>query len=136
MYIGCKSGLFDNDCAISPATFYREYIFGKSSEEVDNASKSWDLLKRGITVVLVLVFTFITMRNYILPSQRNLPVVFILLSAWIAFGIPFTLNWLTTIDAERRVANDETSKVKVGDKDVKRDYKGWSCVMNLSLIHN
>ena len=38
MYIGCTSGLFDNDCAISPATFYREYIFGQSSEDLDTAS--------------------------------------------------------------------------------------------------
>ena len=130
MYIGCKSGLFDNDCAISPATFYREYIFGQSSEDLDTASKSWDLLKRGLTVALMFVFTFLMMRNYILPSQRNLPVIFILLSGWIAFGIPLLLNWLTTIDAERTVANDETNKVTVGDKDVTRDYKGWRCVMN------
>ena len=136
MYIGCKStssgigGLFDNDCAISPATFYKEYIFGKTNEDNDSFSKSWDFLRRGLTVALMFVGTFVVMINNVLPSQRNLPLVFIILSAWIAFGIPLILNLLTTVDAERKVANDETNKVTVDAKDETRDYKGWRCTIN------
>ena len=76
------------------------------------------------------VGTFVVMINNVLPSQRNLPIVFIILSAWIAFGIPLILNLLTTVDAERKVANDETNKVTVDDKDETRDYKRWRCTIN------
>ena len=135
MYLGCKSGsgisgIFENDCAISPATFYREYIFGQESQDLDTFSKSWDVIRRGVTVVLMFVLTFIVVKNNILPSHRNLPSVFIMLSAWIVFGIPLILNWFTTIDAERKVANDETNHVVEGEKKETRDYKGWRCVMN------
>ena len=64
MYMGCETGkglftLFDNECAISPATFYKEYIFGQTGVETDSASKSWDFIRRGLTVIVVFVFTFI-----------------------------------------------------------------------------
>jgi len=135
MYMGCETGkgifsLFDNECSISPATFYREYIFGKSGEETDSASKSWDFLRRGATVVLAFVYTFVMISRKVLPSHRLLPVTFIAVSAWVVFGIPFLLNWLTTIDLERKVANDETNSITIDDTKEKRNYRGWRCTMN------
>lgn len=130
MYIGCQSSIFENECSISPATFYREYIFGQASEDHSTMSKSWDFLRRGLTVLFAFIISLIAMRDHILPSQRNLPTVFILLTGWFVFGIPLILNWLTTIDAERKAASDETNKVTVDETEVPRDYKGWRCVIN------
>ena len=32
--------------------------------------------------------------------------------------------------SKKYAAHDETNKVTVGEKEEKRDYKGWRCVMN------
>lgn len=135
MYMGCESGkgigfLFDNKCAISPATFYKEYIFGSSKEKTDTASKTIDLFRRGITVFFVLGFIGIYVAQNVVPSKRVHPFIYIGVTAVIVFGVPFALNWMTTVDAERRVANDETLKITADGTSGDRPMRDIRCVVN------
>ena len=135
MYLGCDKGSewftwVNNKCGISPASFYREYVMG-GSESAETASQSWDIYRRGGMVIFFLVMTFVFIRRNVTPSRVNTPQMLIFVSMWFAFGMPLILNWLTTVDPERKIADKMTNTVTKGDDDEEpRRYKDFSCIVN------
>jgi len=135
MYMGCESGtgigfLFENECAITPAAFYKEYVFGGSKVKADTASKTFDIFRRGGIVIVVMSILMVYLGRNLVPSKRTDPKYYIGVVMFIAFGIPFLLNWFTTIDSERRIANDETLNIKVDDVTEKRPMRDMNCIIN------
>jgi hypothetical protein len=134
MYLGCENTQewftwVNNKCAISPASFYREYVMG-TADKADTASQSWDIYRRVAMIIFFLVMTYVFIRNYVSPSHVNTPQMLILVTFWIAFGLPLLLNWFSTVDLERKLADKMTNTVTQKDQDVTRVYKDWSCVVN------
>ena len=132
MYLGCqdtRQWFTDNECAISPASFYRNYAVGSVTES-KTGSQSWDIYKRVLLLVGCLVGTFVLVRNHVLPSQYNTPKTMILVAIWIAYGLPLFLNWFTTIDLERKLAMEKTNAINYENETHPRKYKAWRCVPN------
>ena len=130
MYLGCKANIiYDSSCVISPPTFYKEYISG-GADEADTKSKGWDFMRRGITVGVGIVLSFIVYIKNVSASKRLSPLPILLLSGWLIFGFPLILNWLTTVDVERQGASNDTQSIIVDGADVSRDYGSWRCILN------
>jgi hypothetical protein len=132
MLLGCedtRKWFSDNDCAISPATFYRNYAVG-SVKESNTGSKSWDIYKRIGLLGVCLIATYSVARKRILPSKFNTPMTFVGISVWLAYGLPLFLNWFTTMDMERQVARKKTNEIKQEGETQIRNYKGIRCVPN------
>jgi hypothetical protein len=130
MYIGCESNeWFSKGCAISPASFYKEYITGGASES-DTKSKAWDYMRRGLTVIVAITVALLMYTKRVSSSRQGAPLPLLLISSILAFGIPLLLNWLTTVDMERREASNDTHTVMKDGAELSREASGWRCIMN------
>ena len=130
MYVGCEPNIwFKRTCSISPATFYNEYISG-GADESDTKSKSWDYIRRGLTVIVAVLVSTLVFKDHLSSTQTQSPIPLIGFVMWLAFGIPLLLNWLTTVDLERKKASDDTNSILVEGTKKTRDAVGWRCIMN------
>ena len=132
MFLGCEDTqqwFHDNDCAISPASFYRNYAVA-SVNESKTGSQAWDIYKRVGLLIVCLIATFVVVRNRIMPSRVNTPMTLVGVSVWLAYGLPLLLNWFTTVDMERQLAKTKTNEIKQKGETQIRKYKEWRCIPN------
>jgi len=130
MYLGCEKGeTFSKECAISPATFYKEFALG-SSKESTTMSQSLDRYKRIAMLGVVLFFSYIFIMKRVKPSQRNTPITLIYGMIWVLYGIPLLLSMVMTVDIERKEIQTMTNTIMQDGEEQTRDYGQLRCIIN------